>query len=118
MTRRDVLGSNDDLIRRAARILTKKPVYALSVRPLARTEVTRGIVVTALSQLKQPGSRKNISRLDVYVDGRPYKSLDAKDGSIQARRITVAKRGNRKIELRLEARDGTNNLVAVYRRTL
>jgi len=118
MTRRDVLGSNDDLIRRAARILTKKPVYALSVRPLARTEGTRGIVVTALSQLKQPGSRKNISRLDVYVDGRPYKSLDATDGSIQARRITVAKRGNRKIELRLEARDGTNNLVAVYRRTL
>lgn len=118
MTRRDVLGSNDDLIRRAAKILAKKPVYALSVRPLARTEGTRGIVVTARSKVKPPERGKNISRLDVYVNGRPYKSLDAKDGSIQARRIALGKSGHRRIELLLEARDGTNNLVAVHRRKL
>jgi hypothetical protein len=118
MTARDVLGSNDDLIRRAARILTKKPVYALSVRPFARTEGTRGIVITASSKIEPPDDGKNISRLDVYVNDRPYRSLDAKDGSIQAKRITLSGRGNRKLQLRLEARDATNNLVAMYRRTL
>lgn len=118
MTGRDVLELNDDLIARAARILTKKPVYALSVKAFSRTEGTRGIVVTASSKIEPPDDGKNISHLDVYVNDRPYKSLDAKDGSIQARRITLAKRGSGKIELRLEARDGTNNLVAVYRRTL
>lgn len=118
MTKRDVLKRNDDLIRRAARILKRKPVYSLSVKALAQKEGARGIVVTALSKIEPPDSAKNISRLDVYVNDRPYKSLDASDGSIQARRITLAKRGNRKVELRLETRDGTNNLVAVHRRTI
>lgn len=118
MTKRDVLNSNDDLIARAARILAKKPVYALSVKPFTRKGGARGIVVTAVSKILTPDSEKKISRLDVYVNDRPYKSLDARDGSIQARRMTLVKRGNRKIELRLEARDGTNNLSAVYRRTL
>jgi hypothetical protein len=117
MTGRDVLGSNDDLVRRAARTLAKKPVYALSVKPFAGNEGARGIVVTASSKIEPPDHGKNISRLDVYLNDRPYKSFDAKDGSIQARRITLARRGDRKLELRLEARDGTNNLVAVYRRT-
>jgi C-terminal processing protease CtpA/Prc len=117
MTKRDVLGTNDDLIKRAARILAKKPVYALSVKPYTR-KGARGIVVTAASKVESSDSGKKISRLDVYVNDRPYKSLDAKDGSIHARRITPAKRGNSKIELRVEARDGTNNLVAVCRRTL
>ena len=118
MTKRDVLKRNDDLIKRAARILKRKPVYSLSVKALAQKEGVRGIVVTALSKIEPPDSAKNISRLDVYVNDRPYKSLDASDGSIQARRITLAKRGNRKVELRLETRDGTNNLVAVYRRKI
>jgi hypothetical protein len=118
MTSRDLLGLNDDLVRRAARILTKKPVYALSVKPFTRKEGARGIVVTASSKIEPPNKGRNISRLDVYVDGRPHKSLDAKDGSIPARRITLGVSGERKLELLLEARDGTNNLVAVHRRRL
>ena len=118
MTRRDVLGTNDDLIKRAARILANKPVYALSVKPFESTDGDRGIVVTATSKIEPPDKRKNISRLDLYVDNRPYKSLDAKDGSIQVRRISLGSLGSMKINFRLEARDGTNQLVAVHRSKL
>ena len=118
MTRRDVLKRNDDLIARAARILAKKPVYALSVRPLSVVGETRGVVVTAVSKVAPRDNEKNISRLDVYVDGRPFKSLDATDGAIRARRITLGISRHRKANLLLEARDETNNLVAVYRRKL
>ena len=116
MTKRDVLKRNDDLIARAARILAKKPVFALSVKPFTRKEGTRGIVVTAVSKIATPDGGKKISRLDVYVGGRPYKSFDAKDGAIHARRITLGRSRSRKSELLLEARDSANNLVAVYRR--
>jgi len=115
MTRRDVLGTNDDLIARAARILAKKPVYALSVRSFTDKMGSRGIAVTASSKVEPPDARKDISRLDVYVNDRPYKSIDAQDGAIHAKRITLAQRQSRKIDLRLEARDGSNNLVAVQR---
>ena len=117
MTKRDVLNSNEDLIARAAKILAKKPVYALSVKPFTPKEGTLGIIVTAVSKILSPDSRKKISRLDVYVGGRPYKSFDARDGAIHARRITLGRSGGRKAELLLEARDSANNLVAVYRRT-
>ena len=118
MTAADVLGSNDDLIRRAARILMKKPVYALSVKPFSQKQGVRGIVVTAKSKNKPTDTLKNISRLDVYVNGRPYKSLDAEYGSIKARKIILGKRGQGRVELLVEARDRTNNLVAMYRKQL
>jgi Peptidase family S41 len=116
MTKRDVLNNNEDLIARAARILTKKPVYALSVRLFTDKQGARGIVITATSKILPPDNGKNISRLDVYVGGRPYKSFDARDGAIHARRITLGRSRSRKAELLLEARDSANNLVAVYRR--
>jgi hypothetical protein len=118
MTKRDVLESNDDLIIRAARILIKKPKYALSVRPFTPKDGSRGIVINAVSKIEPPDSRKNISRLDVYLDGRPYKSLDAEDGSIRARRIALRGRRRRKTELLVEARDRENKLVAVHRRAI
>jgi hypothetical protein len=116
MTARDLLGSNDDLIRRAARILMKKPVYALSVKPYGRKEGTRGIVVRARSKNSSPDTQKNISRLDVYVNGRPFKSLDATEGAIGPRKIVLGGPHSGKLELTIEARDGTNNLVALHRR--
>lgn len=116
MTTRDVLNSNEDLIARAAKILAKKPVYALSVKPFTPKEGARGIIVTAVSKILSPDNGKKISRLDVYLGGRPYKSVDARDGAIHARRITLGRSGGRKAELLLEARDSANNLVAVYRR--
>lgn len=115
MTKRDVLGHNDDLITRAARILAKKPVYALSVKPFTRKGGTRGMVVTASSKLDPRDGLKNISRLDVYKNGRPFKSVDAKEGSILNQRITLGRRGTRKAELLLQAYDGMNKLVAIYK---
>jgi hypothetical protein len=117
MTRRDVLGSNDDLIRRAAGMLIGKPTYRLSVTPYERNDGTRVIVVTAQSKITPPDEAKNISRLDVYIDGRPYKSLDSERGELRAKRFTIGgSKGS--IEVLVEARDGTNNLVAVYRRKI
>jgi peptidase S41-like protein len=115
MTRRDVLNKNDDLIAWAARRLTNKPVYALSVKPLKQGKNFRGVVVTAISQVRASDTRKRISRLDVYIDGRPYKSLDAVNGSIHSRRIILRNDRRGKAELRLEAYDQTNDLVAMHR---
>jgi hypothetical protein len=118
MTKRDVLENNDDLIMRAARILMKKPKYTLSVKPFTPKDGSRGVVINAVSKIEPLDSRKNISRVDVYVDGRPHKSLDAEDGSIRARRIALPGSRRRKTELLVEARDGVNNLLAVYRRAI
>ena len=118
MTRRDVLRSNDDLIRRAAGMLVGKPVYVLSVRPFERADGTRGIAVTAQSKIRPQDIKKNISRVDIYLDGRPHKSLNATDGAIRAKMVPLSLRSHGKIELRLEARDEANRLVAVSRRTL
>ena len=117
ITRRDVLGANDDLIKRAARILAKKPVYSLTVEHFKDKQGARGIVVSALSKVNSADRVKNITRLDVHMNHRPYKSIDAKNGKVQAR-IRLAKPGSSEIELRLEARDRTNRLVAVNRRRL
>jgi len=117
ITRRDVLGANDDLIKRAARILAKKPVYSLTVEHFKDKQGARGIVVSALSKVNSADRAKNIARLDIHMNHRPYKSIDAKNGKVQAR-IRLAKPGSSEIELRLEARDRTNRLVAVNRRRL
>jgi Peptidase family S41 len=114
LTKRDLLKRNDDLIRMAARILKKKPIYSISVKPLRRKEGSRGVVVSARSKVRSGKQAQNISRLDVYVGGRPYKTLDAENGSVTARTITLGSR-KRKAELLVQAFDGTNNLVAAYR---
>ncbi|HWN99238.1 MAG TPA: S41 family peptidase [Blastocatellia bacterium] len=118
MTKRDVLKSNDDLVNRAARLLINKPSYALSVRPFTAKDGSRGAVIKAASKIRPQDGEKNISRLDVYIDGRPFRSFDAKDGSIRGRRILLRRSREKKTELLLEARDAANRLVAVYRNTL
>jgi hypothetical protein len=118
MTKKDVLGSNEDLIRRAARILIRKPIYSLSSKTLEPADGTRRIVVTAQSKITPPDILKNISRVDISINGRPYRSLEAVEGAIRARSITLKESGKKKLKLLLEARDGANKLVAVYRRAL
>jgi C-terminal processing protease CtpA/Prc len=115
MTRRDVLGTNDDLIKRAARILAKKPVYRLSVKHVKKKDEVHAIVVTATSKVEPPDSNRNISRLDVYLDGRPHKSVDAKEGSIHNREIALAESRKKNTKLLLQAYDGRNNLVAAHK---
>ena len=118
MTSRDVLGTNDDLIKRAAKILAKKPVYRLSVEHFTGREAARWIVVSASSRVETADTDKDISRLDVYMNGRPYKSIDANEGSIRNRRITLGGSHGEKSQVRLEAYDGNNNLVAAYKRSV
>jgi hypothetical protein len=118
MTRRDVLERNQDLIIRAASLLREKPVYSLSVRPFKRKDATRGVVIAASSKVRRGDSPKKISRVDVFLDGRPYKTFDAEDGSITPRRLTFRRARNKKSQLLLEARDRSNTLVAVYRQTV
>ncbi|HYV02941.1 MAG TPA: S41 family peptidase [Blastocatellia bacterium] len=118
MTKRDLLESNDDLIIRAAGILEKKPVYSLSIKPYTHQGAFRGIVFTASSKVRPPAGKKKISRVDVYLNGRPYKTFDAEAGSITPRRIALRKSRTKKKQLLLEARDGENNLVAVQRYAL
>lgn len=117
MTRRDVLGSNNDLIQRAARILMTKPVYRVSVEHFAGKEGSPWIVVNLSSKVASTDSKKKISRLDVYVNGRPYKSVDAIEGSMRDRRITLGGGHGEKTKLRLEAYDEKNDLVAMYKCT-
>jgi len=114
MTRRDLLKGNNDLMSMAARILEKKPIYSISVKPLRRKEGSRGVVVSARSKVRSGKKGQNISRLDVYLGGRPYRTFDAENGSVRARTITLRSR-QRKIELLVQAFDETNNLVAAYR---
>ena len=114
MTSRDLLEANEDLIRQAARILAQKPTYSLSVKPAAWKNGSRVVLVRAGSKHQSGNKVQNISRLDIYVAGRPYKTFDAKDGAINARRLTL-KRRKGKNDLLVQAFDAANNLVAAYR---
>ena len=114
MTRRDLLKANDDLIRKAARILDQKPIYSLWVKPSAWKNGFRDVVVRAGSKIQSGSKVHNIARLDIYVAGRPYKTYESEDGSINTRRLTV-KRRRGKNDLLVQAFDQANNLVAAYR---
>jgi len=70
LTRNDLLNGNEDLINTAAGILKTMPV-----RLLGATAVLAGTDLTV------EAATAGISRLDVYVDGRPLESLDIADGS-------------------------------------
>jgi C-terminal processing protease CtpA/Prc len=118
MTRRDVLRKNDDLIKRAADRLRNKPAYSLSVKSIKRGKSVRSVVVSAGSMVSKSDAGKSISRIDVYLDGRPYKSFDARNGSTQSRRIALGRNGTRKSELLVKAYDRTNHLVASRRLVL
>jgi C-terminal processing protease CtpA/Prc len=114
MTRRDLLKGNEDLIIRAAEILEQKPIYSISVKPFRRKEGSRGARVSASSKVPSGKKEQNISRLDVYVGGRPYNNFDAKNGLVKPKTISFRKgRGN--TELLVEAFDGEGNMVAAYR---
>ena len=114
MTRRDLLKANDDLIKRAARILDQKPIYSLWVKPSAWKNGFRDVSVRAGSKIQSRTKVHNIARLDIYVGGRPYKTYESEDGSINTRRLTL-KRRRGKNDLLVQAFDRANNLVASYR---
>lgn len=69
MTKNDLLNGNEDLIDRAAEMLTSLPRRQLDV-------VTSGSGATLTIEATTLG----MSRLDVYLDGRPVETNDVNDG--------------------------------------
>ncbi|MDX6575540.1 MAG: hypothetical protein QOE96_1493 [Blastocatellia bacterium] len=114
MTRRDLQEANDDLIKQGARILARKPIYSLSVKASPWKDGFRDVVVRARSKVQSGKKIQNIARLDVYLGGRPYRTFDARNGSINSKRLTLKHRRG-KNNLLVQAFDGANNIVAAYR---
>jgi Peptidase family S41 len=114
MTSRDVLKTNDDLIRAAADVLRRKPIYSLRVTASPWQNERREISVRAESKVQSRRTQQHIARLDLYVGGRPYKTLEATEGAMYSSRL-IMKRRRGKNDLLVQAFDRKNELVAAYR---
>lgn len=105
MTREDILNSNIDLINKAGSMLAAvTPVRGLKVK--VQTASPTQVVIVADTQ--------EITRLDVYLEERPIKSLDIQGGQAT---FTVAKTNSAQLNLEIRGFDGTK-LVARYRTTI
>ena len=113
ITKRDLLKGNVDLIRHAVKLLRKKPIYSLSLERFTR-KASRGVRVTCASKIPTENSKENISYLDIYLNGRFYQTINAKDGAIK-RKAVILKGGKGRIKVLVQAYDRANNLVAAYR---
>lgn len=112
MTKRDVLGGNVDLINHAVKILNKKPIYSLTVK-LFGSAKTRGVIVTATSKSSLGRASERISYVDIYSNGRFYKTVNADRGAVTIRiKLPESKE---KHEVLVQAFDRAKNLVAAYR---
>jgi len=112
MTRRDLMSRNVDLVRKAAHILQTKPVYSLSVQPLKGAN--RALRISASSKVRPRDHRRRISRVDIFVNDRPHKSLNARNGAVLCKTVPLPK--TREFDWRVQAFDYDNKLVAVARR--
>ena len=107
MTRNDLLKRNSELLRAAAGMLAEKPVYGLSVTLQEHPDQSHSVTVTT----------RNLARLDLYINDRPYRSLDVKDGR---RRAGTISRNGREGEtvLLLNGYDQADTLVAMCKRLI
>lgn len=110
MTKNDLLNRNSDLVRRAARLLTTKPVYSLSVNRVKGKRNVLEISAASIPNARHP--QQKISRLDISIDGRPFKTLTARSGKLSRTRVALSGRGNWSVQ----AFDFNNNLVAATRK--
>jgi hypothetical protein len=100
MTRDDLLHGNRDLIARAAALLVERKVYGLD-------SVLDG------DPPRLRASCRNLTRLDLFLDGRPFQSLDVEND--EALFELAGPAAGRRLELR--GYDG-ERLAAVLRRVL
>ena len=112
MTKLDLIGHNENLIAEAVRHLRTKPVYSLSVKLVQGKRRTYEIAASSTTRRAQ--AHKKIFRLDVSVNGWPYRSLLAVNGKVPPTVITVDKVKS-KLHLVVQAFDHQNNIVAAYR---
>lgn len=115
MTERDVLDDNHDLLATAAKLIRRQPSFTLSVTPVSRPGA-RWLVVKAASKLPSRKSSAGIARVDVYMDNRPVRSLDAQNGAVAPTRVAIGKANGKPVTVEAQAWDRAGRLVA-YRRT-
>jgi hypothetical protein len=113
MTRNDLLNQNEDLLAHAAQLLQRKPLYALSVEPVAPQ--SRALRVSASSKVHARDKRKRISHVDVFVKGRPVKTLTARNGTVRSTTVFLTELATQADWL-VQAFDYHKNLVASSRR--
>jgi hypothetical protein len=77
MTRRDLLEGNVDLINKAVEILATKPLRQLDV-----------VISNHTTSLEVELASIGISRVDIYIDDRPFHSQDITDGT---NRLSISK---------------------------
>lgn len=110
MTRADVLNGNVDLIIHAAKILSGMGASSLM---LAFGEAAAGTDVRVIT-----ATTKNVERLDIFVDGRPWFTLDVHDGSttfrlpLPQKRFQFEVRGYRSGRLAVAVRGSPGDMVA------
>ena len=113
MTRNDLLNQNEDLLAYAAQLLRREPLYALSVEPIrVRSD---GLRVSASSKVNARDRRKRISHVEVFVNGRPRKTLTARNGTVRSTTVSLGEPAARADWL-VQAFDYHNKLVASARR--
>lgn len=112
MTRQDLMRHNSDLVRHAARILATQPCYGLSVQTVRGKN--RTLRVSAASKVRPRDRRKRIARVEILVDGRSRKSLNARNGMLSPTNVVIDK--SRKFDWLVQAFDHDDNLVAAARR--
>ena len=115
MTERDVLEDNRDLLACAARLIRQQLSFKLSVTPVSR-KGARGIVVSAASKVPSSKASQAISRVDVYVNSRPVRSIDARKGAVPSTEVALGKEHKRNATVEVEALNQAGRLVA-FRRT-
>jgi C-terminal processing protease CtpA/Prc len=113
MTKRDLMNNNVDLVTHAAHLIAGKPIYSLSVRP-AKSK-GRGLRIEASSQVRPRDRKKQISHVDVFVNGRPHSTLTALNGAVRGATVLLDK-SNTTVDWLVQAFDHVNRLVAASRR--
>jgi hypothetical protein len=88
MTKRDILNEYVDLINRAGEILATMPVQAVTVQ-----------VQTVGGLNKVDITTKHVTRLDLFLDARPLRSLDVGDGTLSVD-LPAPTAGSTTLELR------------------
>jgi hypothetical protein len=114
MTKRDLLNDNVDLLARAARIIRQRPSFQLSLTPVSGVGAHE-IVVSASSKVPSSKPGRRISRIDIYVNGRPVLSIDAQEGTVAPTQVSIGRAGNTPTAVEAQAWDRAGRLVAVRR---
>jgi hypothetical protein len=114
MTRRDVLDDNVDLLARAARLIRQQPSFQLSVKPVNRAGAP-AIVVSAASKVPLSKATRRIARLDIYMDGRPLRCIDAEDGTVKPTHVPITGKRHSRAVVEAQAWDCGGRLAAITR---